>query len=54
MSFPGVRGYVGAGVRNRKLVEADLTMTMEIKVVYLDESSRKIKFSYSWDCGRAW
>ena len=40
-SFPGVRGYV----RVRKLVEAELPMTMEIRVVYLVESSPKIQFS---------
>ena len=36
-----MRGYV----RVRKLVEAELPMTMEIRVVYLVESSPKIQFS---------
>ena len=31
--FPGVRAYV----RVRKLVEAELTMTIKVKVVSLDE-----------------
>ena len=35
--FPGVRAYVRAYVRVRKLVEAELTMTMKVKVVSLDE-----------------
>ena len=41
MSFPGlrtyVRTYVRAYVRVRKLVEAELTMTVKVKVVSLDE-----------------
>ena len=39
--FPGVRAYVRACVRAyvrvRKLVEAELTMTIKVKVVSLDE-----------------
>ena len=35
--FPGVRAYVHACVSVGKLVEAELTMTIKVKVVSLDE-----------------
>ena len=64
VSFPGVgawvrgcvgawvRGYVGAWVRGRKLLEAELTMTMKIKVINLDENIPKRCFGYLWDPSR--
>ena len=47
-----VRGYVGAWVRGRKLLEAELTMTMKIKVINLDENIPKRCFGYLWDPSR--
>ena len=35
--FPGVRACVRACLRVRKLVEANMTMTVKIKVVSLNE-----------------
>ena len=36
-------------VGNRKLVEDELTMTMKMKIVSLDEFTPKICFRYDWD-----
>ena len=47
-----VRGYVGAWVRGRKLLEAELTMTMKIKVINLDENIPKRYFGYLWNPSR--
>ena len=38
----------------RKFVEAELTMTMKIKVVNIDENIPKIHFGYSGDPSRTW
>ena len=43
---------MGAWVRLRKLVMAELTMTMKIKVINLDENIPKRRFGYSLDPGR--
>ena len=48
------RGYVGAWVRGRKLLEAELTMTMKIKVINIDENIPKIHFGHFWDPSRIW
>ena len=45
---PWVRG----SVRVRKLLEAELTITIKIKVINLDENIPKRHFGYSWDPGR--
>ena len=47
-----VRGCVGTWVRGRKLLEAELTMTMKIKVINLDENIPKRCFGYLWDPSR--
>ena len=41
-------------VRLRKFVEAELTMTMKIKVIDTDENIPKIYFGYSVDPSTAW
>ena len=49
-----VRGCVGTWVRLRKLVKAELTMTMKMKVVTIDEETPKRQFSYVEDSVRNW
>ena len=44
--------WVRGSVRVRKLLEAELTITMKIKVINLDENIPKRHFGYSWDPGR--
>ena len=41
-------------MRLRKFVEADLTMTMKIKVIDTDANIPKIYFGYSVDPSTAW
>ena len=45
---------MGPWVRLRKLVKAELTMTMKMKVVNIDKNIPKIHFGYSGDPSRTW
>ena len=47
-------GSVCGWVCLRKLVEAELTMTIKMKVVTIDELTPKRQFSYFGDPGRSW
>ena len=51
--FSGVRAYVRTYMRVRKLVVAELAMTMKMKVVSLDEQTPKICCRYAKDLSRA-
>ena len=50
--FSGVRACVRMCVRVRKLVDAELAMTMKMKVVSLDEKTPKICCRYAKDPSR--
>ena len=47
-----MRGYVGVWVRVRKLVEAEFTITMKMKVVKLDEETLRRQSLYTGDQSR--
>ena len=44
-----MRGYMGAWVRVRKLVDSEFTITMKMKVVTLDEETPRRQFLYTGD-----